>query len=401
VEAAKLVFQIHLFTEGLMDTKDERVQELLFVQTVYNVVSGMYPTDRDDVLKLAALQFVAKFGDFKPDSHKPGFLGSKLREFIPMAHLNAGSVSLERASHLSSRRQSCRPVLRRPCQPTALPAAASRPRPRLQPPPAPAPQTTLSVWETELYAKAALLTPATAMKEYVEYLRYRDYFGAVLFGVKQKFQKDVSLLPKRIFLGISRKGILLLRIPTSYTTRTMTTFKCYPLGDIFRWAFKPEEHFYFEVKAEDGGDKPDECKFKTPEGEVMSDLLTDYAMALLREMGLNPDGTKRERTAPEAGAAAASASSAAPAPPQAASLATNTADAYAGVAGDVGALASAATRSGAVDHEAAEEEYEEEEEAGEDVEALPEGWTKQYDEGSERFYYFNAETEESAWERPE
>jgi hypothetical protein len=87
------VFQIHLFTEGLMDSTDPRVQEMLFIQTVYYVVSGMYPSDRDDAVKLAALQFLAKFGEFKPEVHKPGFLGKRLREFIPLGHLNTASVS--------------------------------------------------------------------------------------------------------------------------------------------------------------------------------------------------------------------------------------------------------------------------------------------------------------------
>lgn len=77
-----------------MDTADPRVREMLFIQTVYNVVSGLYPCDKDDALRLAALQFVARFGEFKPEVHAVGFLGQRLREFIPVAHLNAGSVSL-------------------------------------------------------------------------------------------------------------------------------------------------------------------------------------------------------------------------------------------------------------------------------------------------------------------
>lgn len=91
--SARLVFQINLFTEGLMDTEDARVQEMLFVQTVYNVVSGLYPSDKEDATRLGALQFVARFGEYKPEVHIVGFLGQRLREFIPVAHLNSGSVS--------------------------------------------------------------------------------------------------------------------------------------------------------------------------------------------------------------------------------------------------------------------------------------------------------------------
>lgn len=76
-----------------MDSKDERIREMLYMQTVYNVISGMYPTDQEDALKLASLHFVTKFGELKPETHKPGFLGHKLREFIPIAHINGGTVS--------------------------------------------------------------------------------------------------------------------------------------------------------------------------------------------------------------------------------------------------------------------------------------------------------------------
>jgi hypothetical protein len=273
-------------------------------------------------------------------------------------------------------------------------------------------QDSLKEWERNLYIKVATIDTATPMKDYIEYLRYRDYFGALLFAVKQKWERDPTVMPKRIFLGISRQGVLFLKIPENYTSRAMSTYKRFPLGDIFRWAFKPGEHFYFEVKAEDGGDKPDEFKVKTPEGEPMSDLLTDYAMALLREMGLNPDGSARERPADaaagEAGAAASSGSAAGASGSAAAPSASDMAKsdtAYAAISGEVGALASAATRSGQVADDQDDEEEEEEEEAevaagdGED-ESLPPGWSKQYDESSERHYYYNETTEESSWEPP-
>lgn len=270
-------------------------------------------------------------------------------------------------------------------------------------------QISLAEWEARLYSVVARVDTTTPMKDYIEHLRYRDYFGSVVYAVKQKFEKDPEVLPKRIFMGISRQGILLLRIPDNYTSRSMTTFRRFALGDIFRWAFKPDEHFYFEVKADDGGEKPDEFKFKTTEGEDMSDLLTDYAMALLREMGLNPDGTKRDRVTPgaeEGGAAAAATGPAQSTMPS--SLAIGEA-AFAGIAGDVGALASAATRSGVAeeeeeeddeDDEELEEEVAEEDAADDQGDALPPGWTKQYDEDSERHYYFNVDTEESSWDVP-
>jgi hypothetical protein len=121
----------------------------------------------------------------------------------------------------------------------------------------------------------------------------------------------------------------------------------YPLSDVFRWAYKPSVNFYFEVKNEASDAENFVFTFLTQEvcgcvclwlcvpvpvpvcvcvcvcvrvgvdvcvlgrwgllvlptelsllpvvsqGVHISDLLTDYAMALLREMGLNPDGTQR------------------------------------------------------------------------------------------------------------
>jgi hypothetical protein len=267
-------------------------------------------------------------------------------------------------------------------------------------------QLTLEEWERTVYSKAATLDGAHPMKDYVEHIRYRDYFGAMLFAVKQKFEPNIAVIPKVIFLGISRQGILFLKVPTSYTAHTMTTFKRFPLGDIYRWAFKPGMNFHFEVKAADGGDTPDEYLVKTTEGESMSDLLTDYAMALLREMGLNPDGTPRAKPAAASASSTAASSSAAETP--SGGLAKSV-DAYSGVKGDAGVLAQAATRSGAV---AADEDEEEEEEApveeeavpeaaGDDVEQLPEGWSKQFDEDSGSHYYFNEVTGESSWDPPQ
>ena len=77
----------------------------------------------------------------------------------------------------------------------------------------------------------------------------------------------------------------------------------------------------------------------------MSDMLTDYAMALLREMGLNADGTKRIRPRDRLAATVAAAGGVA-APPSATPGLATSADSYKGVSGDVGSLATAAVRSG-------------------------------------------------------
>ena len=86
--------------------------------------------------------------------------------------------------------------------------------------------------------------------------------------------------------------------------------------------------------------------FDTAEGKAISDLLTDYAMGLLREMGLNPDGSRRVRARDRAAAAAAGekAATAAVVPTRSAMAASDAV--YGSVGGEAGNFASAATRSG-------------------------------------------------------
>jgi hypothetical protein len=183
-------------------------------------------------------------------------------------------------------------------------------------------------------------------------------------------------------------------------------------------------NFYFEIKSESEGMIPGMGEgnpvftFDSTEGKHMSDMLTDYALALLREMGLNPDGSKRVRKTPVAAASsmgpapAPEAVSAPALPPEPASAGKAamavSEDAYKAVSGDVGLLASAALRSGAEGNDDAPPPPPEGEddappppaaEAGDDV--LPENWIKVLDESSGDHYFFNTVTGDSVWERSE
>jgi hypothetical protein len=48
---------------------------------------GYYPTTPDEALKLGAIHFNYKFGDYNDTIHKPGFFGARIVEFIPVKHL--------------------------------------------------------------------------------------------------------------------------------------------------------------------------------------------------------------------------------------------------------------------------------------------------------------------------
>lgn len=368
---AKLVFQCKLYTDGIINSGDPKIIHMQFIQAVYNVITGAYPTTDKDAVSLAALQVQAKFGVHKPESHKPGFLTASIMEYIPTAHL------------------------------------AKKDR-------------TTEEWEKLIFHKHAFSTSSKPREDYIAFLSKRDYFGCVLFAVKQ-FDRS---LPKKVLLGISRRGIVLIKIPKSTTEGDMETLARFALADIYRWAYKPGVNFYFEIKNEEADLNP-VYTYDTAEGKVMSDMLTDYALALLREMGLNPDGTKRVKPRDRAPAATASAAPAPAAPPAAAptkSAMAGTTEAYKTVAGDVGSLASAAVRSGEYKTAGATAGGAASASsappppppppavlappppppsANGAAETLPPNWIKCFDESSNDWYYFNTVSGDSVWDRDE
>jgi hypothetical protein len=294
---AKFICQCKLYTDGMINTKDPKMVQLLFIQAVYHVISGHYPSSDRDAVALAALQFQARFGQHNPASHKPGFLTATLVEYLPGFHIETGGKTAQQ-------------------------------------------------WEDLIFHKHAFSTSTTPREAYLGMLSKRDYYGAALFVAKQRFEKA---FPKRLYIAIGRRGVLLVRMPEQADDEEgMETLQSYPLADIYRWAYKPGVNFYFEIKGEDG-DENSVYTFETPEGKHMSDLLTDYALALLREMGLNPDGTKRVRVKPAAGKGSSGPPVAAP---TRAAMATSS-DAYRDVGGEAGSLTVAAMRSGEYDAPAA------------------------------------------------
>ncbi|CAE7435163.1 frmC, partial [Symbiodinium microadriaticum] len=66
---------------------DRQLLHLQYIQAVYNVITGKYPTSPELALELGAYQFLHKFGDFDECSHRAGFLGDRAIEFIPLALL--------------------------------------------------------------------------------------------------------------------------------------------------------------------------------------------------------------------------------------------------------------------------------------------------------------------------
>jgi hypothetical protein len=73
----------------------KNISNIVYVCVVYNVITGQYPTSEKIVMELGALQFLHKFGTYDPRKHVVGFLGMRVMEFIPCAHLRGEVTTTE------------------------------------------------------------------------------------------------------------------------------------------------------------------------------------------------------------------------------------------------------------------------------------------------------------------
>lgn len=144
-----------------------------------------------------------------------------------------------------------------------------------------------SAWEADIFAahKASKCSQEDAAKEYCARLSAKDYYGCAFYPVTQSFSRKIA---RQLLIGIACGGVHM------FDKRSMATLGKYGLSEIYRWGFKPSASFYFEVK-KPGGSGP-VYEFATQQGNLISDLLTDYAMALLKEMGIKAAAEDETKT---------------------------------------------------------------------------------------------------------
>ena len=75
------------------DIIDSQLLYLQFIQVVYNIITGQYPTTPALALELGAYYFIYKFKPTNQTTYSIGFLTDRIVEFIPFSHLKGSNLS--------------------------------------------------------------------------------------------------------------------------------------------------------------------------------------------------------------------------------------------------------------------------------------------------------------------
>jgi hypothetical protein len=243
------------------EIRDAQLLQLQYMQAVYGIISGQYRTTPEEALQLGALQFLAKFGEFKASRHAPGFLGNRIVEFVPARHL------------------------------------------RLK---------TLEEWEEDFTDSLVLthnhrpqgglgttIDPTRRYLNSVLKLDNGNMFGATFFRCTQTQFKS---MPSTLLIAIHSGGINILDPPSKELIRQ------YSLLEMSRWGFKVDVLFYVEISTI--GEPEITLEFDTQEGQTIANLLSDYAKEYVNDrnrasdraqsVGKTPPPVKAKAAVPKA-----------------------------------------------------------------------------------------------------
>lgn len=251
---------------------DNNALHLQFIQAVYHVITGRYPTTAEEALSLGAVHFLLKFGRFNANKHKVGFLSSRIFEFIPIKHLKAAGKGSSSSNSTADWEKKLLDEVKRMSDDELL-SDENHAQNRHD--------TDESEQDTEdssngnnlLFKGNDVLESMTPQRRYMDMVyRMEPVFGATFFKCNQK---SVSSLPETLQVAVYSDGLHLC-------DKNKKHLRSFYIEDIFRWGFKPAVMFYFEVSP-DNEYGTGTLEFETNEGKVMSDLLTDYALSFLKE----------------------------------------------------------------------------------------------------------------------
>lgn len=71
------MISVDLYLES-STVRDESLIHLQYIQALYHIITNQYPTTEEPALTLGAYHFIFKFGNYKSDVHKLGFLGTRI-----------------------------------------------------------------------------------------------------------------------------------------------------------------------------------------------------------------------------------------------------------------------------------------------------------------------------------
>lgn len=220
----KLVFKAKLIlkADNPEIKGDAEAINLLYLQSVHDVLSSKYVVKETPSVILAALQLQATFGDYHADMHGHGWLSDKLEQFLPSQYFDPKkhkSTSVQRAE-----------------------------------------------WEQKIiskYEKVRGFTPMEAKLNYLDYVQDWPVYGVTYFEVQQRQFKDY---PSPLLLGITCEGALLMH------PETKAILDNYRYTDIVTWGHS-DEKFILVV-----GNVVQQRKivFKTEKGAQVNTLVHDY-----------------------------------------------------------------------------------------------------------------------------
>lgn len=206
---------------------DENLLMLQYLQAVYYVITGTIPVDYDVALTLGAYYFLQKFGRMDRTLLKPGLIGGKIVEYIPIKHIKGKSTEVLETELLS----------------------------RIE---------SLSCTDgNDTAIMREYMTRIWGMENFSEY----SFFRGLIHGHEH--------LPEKAILGINHKSISVL----DKNRKHVQTFS---IEFILRWGYHPAKSFFFDANSEEA-EKPLHIKIDLRNGQQIADLLADYALAFLKE----------------------------------------------------------------------------------------------------------------------
>eukprot|EP01031_Cornospumella_fuschlensis_P029539 gene29539-35656_t len=247
---------------------DEHALHLQFIQAVYHIITGKYPTTEETALTLGAYHFLTKFGEYKSDRHVAGFLGNRVAEFVPIKLLKGSKGATASLEEWESKLYAS---VQKVMEDVVV-------------------QNNKLDNISTLFLRKASGAYVSLARAYMEIVYGMEVYGISLYKVTQK---NVRVLPESLLVGVGCEGLVLF-------DKNKKFLKRYYIEDILRWGFKPNQSFFFELPEDINDLGASNVEFDTQEGKVISDLLTDYALAFLKEKEREEERARNPTATPAA-----------------------------------------------------------------------------------------------------